>query len=144
MRYANSHRDDTALYLFDKQCFSHISALGDEFSVPAHFGDDNFQYLAEERPDYRWIIIGPKGSGSSFHKDPNCTSAWNAVIHGKKKWIMFPPNVTPPGVHASKDGADVATPVAIYEWFTGFYEVWSRCDCFGSICIQFCWFYAAM
>jgi len=45
----------------------------------------------------RDIAQGPERSGSSFHKDPNSTSAWNAVISGTKKWIMFPPNVLPPG-----------------------------------------------
>jgi len=39
----------------------------------------------------RWLIVGPARSGSSFHVDPNCTSAWNAVVRGSKKWIMFPP-----------------------------------------------------
>ena len=47
--------------------------------MPPHFNDDLFEVLGEEaRPDYRWLIIGPKGSGSSFHVDPNATSAWNA------------------------------------------------------------------
>lgn len=68
------------------------------------------------------MIIGPERSGSSFHKDPNSTSAWNAVIKGKKKWILFPPNVTPPGVHPSEDGADVATSVSLTEWFLNFYS----------------------
>ena len=28
----------------------------------------------------------------------------------------------PPGVHASADGANVATPVSLVEWFLNFYE----------------------
>lgn len=71
---------------------------------------------------YRWLIIGPSRSGSSFHVDPNSTSAWNAVITGKKKWVMYPPHVTPPGVHPSPDGADVAAPVSLVEWFFNFYS----------------------
>lgn len=131
----------------------------------------------------RWLIIGPHRSGSSFHVDPNATCAWNAVVSGAKKWILFPPgrlwgmyvcvwpsNVSPfltphpfptpttptntpftslphlvhtptptqttptntntnqttgsppPGVHPSPDGADVAAPVSIIEWFLNFYD----------------------
>jgi hypothetical protein len=74
------------------------------------------------RPDHRWLIIGPKKSGSVFHKDPNKTSAWNACIRGKKKWILFPPHITPPGVFPSEDGSAVETPVSVMEWFLNFYK----------------------
>jgi hypothetical protein len=74
------------------------------------------------RPDHRWLIIGPKKSGSVFHKDPNGTSAWNACIRGKKKWILFPPHMPPPGVFPSKDGGAVETPVSVMEWFFNFYK----------------------
>ncbi|CAI7851278.1 unnamed protein product [Closterium sp. NIES-53] len=79
------------------------------------------------RPDFRWLIMGPARSGSSWHIDPNSTCAWNAVITGSKKWILFPPNEgPPPGVRASPDGADVAAPVSITEWFMNYYEEMRR------------------
>ncbi|CAN0266381.1 unnamed protein product, partial [Ectocarpus sp. 12 AP-2014] len=91
--------------------------------------DDLFSVLGEERrPDHRWLIAGPARSGSSFHVDPNCTSAWNATVSGRKKWIMFPPGETPPGVHPSEDGLDLAAPVSITEWFLNFYEVCTSCE----------------
>jgi hypothetical protein len=64
----------------DPQAFALAAPqLADDYAVPPHFADDLFEALGEEaRPDYRWLIIGPKGSGSSFHVDPNATSAWNA------------------------------------------------------------------
>ena len=66
--------------------------------VPDCFEDDLFSVLKEQRPDHSWLIWGPSRSGSSFHKDPNGTSAWNAVVRGSKKWIMYPPHVAPPGM----------------------------------------------
>ena len=40
--------------------------------VPPHFGEEDlFSVLGAARPDYRWLIVGPARSGSSFHKDPN-------------------------------------------------------------------------
>ncbi|RDX97039.1 F-box protein, partial [Mucuna pruriens] len=120
-RYSDEVREERPLYLFDPKFAEKVPKLGDEYEVPVYFREDLFGVLGNERPDYRWIIIGPAGSGSSFHVDPNSTSAWNAVITGSKKWILFPPDVIPPGVHPSPDGAEVASPVSIIEWFMNFY-----------------------
>ena len=71
---------------------------------------------------YLLQIAGPTRSGSTWHVDPNHTSAWNAVTVGEKAWIMFPPDVTPPGVYASEDGAQVEAPLSLAEWFLSYYE----------------------
>ena len=66
--------------------------------LPPQFSDDLFAAMGpKKRPDHRWLILGPARSGSSFHQDPNATSAWNGVIYGSKKWILYPPHITPPG-----------------------------------------------
>ncbi|KAL6508424.1 Arginine-specific demethylase jmj22 [Orobanche hederae] len=121
-RYSNQVREERPLYLFDPKFAEKVPQLGSDYEVPEYFKGDLFSVLGDERPDYRWIIIGPAGSGSSFHIDPNSTSAWNAVVRGSKKWILFPPDVVPPGVHPSPDGAEVACPVSIIEWFMNFYN----------------------
>lgn len=70
--------------------------------------EDYFSFIeGKDRPSFRWILVGPQKSGSTFHKDPNSTSAWNALISGAKKWVMFPPDITPPGVIPSDDGMKV-------------------------------------
>lgn len=128
-RYADQVKEERPLYLFDPKFGEKVARLGSEYEVPVYFREDLFGVLGNERPDYRWIIIGPAGSGSSFHIDPNSTSAWNAVIKGSKKWVLFPPDVVPPGVHPSPDGAEVACPVSIIEWFMNFYgatKTWKR------------------
>ncbi|CAG8845141.1 12830_t:CDS:2, partial [Racocetra persica] len=90
--------------------------------VPEYFCQDFFNILGQDRPDFRWIIIGPARSGSTFHKDPNSTSAWNAVIKGSKKWIMYPPDTLPPGVFTSADEAEVTSPVSLMEWHFNYYK----------------------
>eukprot|EP00257_Ricinus_communis_P018983 XP_015577832.1 F-box protein At5g06550 [Ricinus communis] len=121
-RYADQVREERPLYLFDPKFAEKVPSLGSDYKVPMYFREDLFGVLGSERPDYRWIIVGPAGSGSSFHIDPNSTSAWNAVIKGSKKWILFPPDVIPSGVHPSPDGTEVACPVSIIEWFMNFYD----------------------
>ncbi|KAL3669279.1 hypothetical protein V7S43_005659 [Phytophthora oleae] len=121
--YCRTLLDDQPLFVFDKEFAAKVPQLAKDYSVPEYFQEDYFALLGEEkRPDYRWLIIGPKKSGSGFHIDPNATNAWNGVIRGTKKWIMFPPGQTPPGIHPSEDGSEVSAPVSLMEWFVTFYK----------------------
>lgn len=121
-KYADTNTDELPLYLFDKTFCETAPKLAQDYTVPEVFSDDLFKLLGDARPDWRWLIAGPYKSGSGWHKDPNSTSAWNGVVSGRKKWILYPPHITPPGVRPSCDGADVASPVSIMEWFMSFYE----------------------
>lgn len=40
------------------------------------------------RPNWTWIFIGPKGTGSEFHIDTCGTAAWNYLIEGEKLWTF--------------------------------------------------------
>ena len=113
--------DDQPLYLFDKHFAERLHGTAEDFSVPPYFQEDLFSVMGAARPHFRWLIAGPKASGSTFHVDPNGTSAWNAVLTGAKKWIMYPPSTPPPGVHPSATGAEVAAPLSLTEWCESFY-----------------------
>ena len=90
--------------------------------MPAPFDEDLLSVMGDARPDYRWLIAGPARSGSTFHQDPNGTSAWNAVVTGAKAWIALHPSVrAPPGVHVSADRAEVETPLSLAEWLMSYY-----------------------
>ncbi|KAI1808301.1 hypothetical protein F4811DRAFT_501883 [Daldinia bambusicola] len=83
--YMSNNEDESPLYLFDKgfaeKMNIHIGHGADAaYWPPECFGPDLFELLGKERPAHRWLIIGPKRSGSTFHKDPNATSAWNAIL----------------------------------------------------------------
>ena len=142
--YMNQTEDESPLYLFDSKFVEKMEIrVGRELKdasywIPECFGEDLFTVLDEKRPECRWLIIGPERSGSTFHKDPNGTSAWNAVLQGSKYWIMFPSSSSlppPPGVYVSPDQSEVTSPLSIAEWLLGFHaEARATSGCIEGIC----------
>uniref|UniRef100_A0A6T0TPY8 JmjC domain-containing protein n=1 Tax=Alexandrium monilatum TaxID=311494 RepID=A0A6T0TPY8_9DINO len=121
--YAGRNVDDAPLFVFDKHFARRAPELLQDYEVPQVFRDrDLFNLLGDTRPDFRWLLIGNRRSGSKWHVDPNKTSAWNAVVKGRKRWLLLPPGCPPPGVHPSRDGAVVTQPVSLIEWFFNFYS----------------------
>lgn len=139
-QYIFDNHDESPLYLFDRKFAEKMNLTvgkedGAAYWKPDCFGPDLFELLGTERPAHRWLIIGPDRSGSTFHKDPNGTSAWNAVIQGAKYWIMFPPFVSVPGVYVSKDNSEVTSPLSIAEWLLEFHaEARELPECLEGVC----------
>jgi len=117
-----SVKSEAPLYLFDPQFAEKAPELLKDYQVPEYWNEDLFSVLGNSRPDYRWLIIGPAGSGSSFHQDPNRTSAWNALLTGHKKWLLYPPTSTPPGVERDSDGDAIVLSDSVIEWYATYYE----------------------
>ena len=145
IEYMNNSHDESPLYLFDRAFVENmnltVTSMPDDqadYWPPTCFGSDLFSVLGAQRPDHRWLIVGPERSGSTFHKDPNATSAWNAVIKGSKYWIMFPSSSSlppPPGVYVSNDQSEVTSPLSIAEWLLGFHaEARRTAGCKEGIC----------
>jgi hypothetical protein len=139
-QYVLHNEDESPLYLFDRKFVEKTGIEvghqdGAAYWKPDFFGPDLFEALGKERPAHRWLIAGPEKSGSTFHKDPNGTSAWNAVLQGAKYWIMFPPLAAVPGVYVSKDGGEVTSPLSIAEWLLGFHAAARQLpDCVEGVC----------
>ncbi|KAF2836352.1 Clavaminate synthase-like protein [Patellaria atrata CBS 101060] len=144
--YMRDSSDESPLYLFDSRFVEKMGlTVGrDEedasYWIPDCFGGDLFNILGDQRPNSRWLIIGPTRSGSTFHKDPNATSAWNAVIQGSKYWIMFPPSKTgelPPGIFLSADQSEITSPLSIAEYLLEFHALARKTPgCKEGICYR--------
>lgn len=142
--YMNNSADESPLYLFDRSFVEKMGItvgrgeLDAAYWIPDCFGEDLFAVLGSKRPDSRWLIVGPERSGSTFHKDPNATSAWNAVLRGSKYWIMFPTTTSsppPPGVYVSEDQSEVTSPLSIAEWLIAFHAEARRTPgCLEGVC----------
>ena len=132
MLYMSNSKDESPLYLFDRAFVEKTGisigrgAPDAAYWPPTCFGEDLFSVLGDQRPDCRWMIMGPRRSGSTFHKDPNATSAWNAVLTGSKYWLMFPSSPTlppPPGVILSEDHSEITSPLSIAEYLLAFHAL---------------------
>nr|CCA22232.1 histone arginine demethylase putative [Albugo laibachii Nc14] len=96
LKYLKRQRDDSPLYVFDSNFDERndTKSLLNEYSVPKYFAEDFFEFVGERRrPPYRWFLVGPKRSGTCVHVDPLGTSAWNTLISGRKRWVLFPSKV---------------------------------------------------
>ncbi|TVU46770.1 hypothetical protein EJB05_06329 [Eragrostis curvula] len=119
--YMELQHDEDPLYIFDDKFGESVPALLEDYSVPYLFQEDFFDVLDyDQRPAFRWLIIGPERSGASWHVDPGLTSAWNTLLCGRKRWALYPPGRVPGGVtvHVSdEDGdVDIETPTSLQWW----------------------------
>lgn len=82
------------MYVFERELEEERSPLLEDFSVPELFRDDLYEITCETRaffPKYRYMVIGGPRTGSNIHIDPVFTAAWNTLLCGQKRWVLFPP-----------------------------------------------------
>ncbi|KAL3733117.1 hypothetical protein ACJRO7_022611 [Eucalyptus globulus] len=130
--YMKFQHDEDPLYIFDDKFGEAAPGLLKDYCVPHLFQEDFFDVLdSEQRPPYRWLIIGPERSGASWHVDPALTSAWNTLLCGKKRWALYPPGKVPLGVtvHVNEDDGDVnvQNPSSL-QWWLDFYPLLANED----------------
>lgn len=90
------------LYIFDRY-FYKDSDLSASMKVPKILKFKTYK-------DDSLFFLGSTGSGVSFHKHAD---AWNAVVFGKKRWFIYPPEKSPPG--------GIPLGFTILEWFNSIY-----------------------
>ena len=90
--YMSHQRDDSPLYLFESGMDGATSSLRQDYKIPEYFPHDLLNLAGREnKPPHKWFCIGPVRSGTTVHRDPMGTSAWNAVTYGYKRWVLFEP-----------------------------------------------------
>ena len=105
LAYAERQKDDAPLYAFDDSVLDEVPELGENYSPPTCLREDWFALLPRaSRPPHRWLLVGAARSGSAPHVDPDSTSAWNTLVSGAKRWVLFPPDV---------DASDALYPSAV-------------------------------
>eukprot|EP00027_Filamoeba_sp_ATCC50430_P004907 CAMPEP_0168543930 /NCGR_PEP_ID=MMETSP0413-20121227/2154_1 /TAXON_ID=136452 /ORGANISM="Filamoeba nolandi, Strain NC-AS-23-1" /LENGTH=299 /DNA_ID=CAMNT_0008573927 /DNA_START=345 /DNA_END=1241 /DNA_ORIENTATION=- len=120
--YMKYNTDEKPIYLFDNKFFERAPDLLTDYEVPVYFREDLFEALDKvDRPDWRWLLVGPKRSGSPLHQDPHRTSAWNALIEGRKRWALYPPDVIPPGVDEELIDTEYYAATDVMKWYTEVY-----------------------
>ena len=66
--------------------------LLDHYHVPPHFHNWYAHLPPDKDPIWKWIYLGPAGSGIAMHVDFMCTAAWNMLFFGEKHWLFFGPD----------------------------------------------------
>jgi len=125
--YMRHNSDDSPLYIFDSQFargknLNRKSLVDDYSPIFSGIENDLFSIVPDSvRPPWRWFLLGGQRSGTDIHTDPLGTSAWNAVVQGRKLWVFFPPDSDPNTVSPEhRRGKRSAI-----EWFL---DVWPSID----------------
>ncbi|GAA0890327.1 cupin-like domain-containing protein [Fulvivirga kasyanovii] len=90
--YMENVNHDHAFYLKNWEFVEDCPELLNEYEVLPHFESWLDFFPQSQRPNYKWIYIGPNKSYSKLHIDIFMTNAWNILFEGKKLWFFFPPS----------------------------------------------------
>jgi len=91
--------DEEPIAVFDRDVLYDNPELSALYSVPhvpqLSIGDLSLDLLPPTvRPALRYFLLGPSRSGTEMHRDPAGTVAWNALVHGCKRWVFLAPEAS--------------------------------------------------
>jgi len=120
IEYAHTVDTDAPFYVFQKKFLpGHHAALFDDYSRPELFSEDLWDLTPELREGFsqnRFFCIGGERTGSALHVDPHFTGAWNALLCGEKRWVLFPPETPAEKIGVPTDLHDMLRTPAAYWW----------------------------
>lgn len=92
-QYAATTDDDAPFAIYDAE-FADLEGFA--YEVPRFLSGDAFSKAdVDERPPWRWLLLGGPRSGTGVHVDPLYTHAWVYLVQGLKRWIFLPSNLPP-------------------------------------------------
>lgn len=113
MRNITSQRSSN-LFTFDVSVLKSIPELKKDFPIPKAFQSwDNFH---SESRGFSWhlLSLGPSKAGLPLHMHG---TTWLAVVHGAKRWFVYPPGSSPP-----KDIEKDFNPLdSVHDWYQTIY-----------------------
>jgi hypothetical protein len=120
--YCLSCRDDTPIYIFDRDFAKRYESMLMEYDskvIPEKYLGikNNLLDLHDTKrcPPRRWLLVGPRGSGTDVHTDPRGTCAWNALLRGRKLWALLDPTFSKHQVGEGENADDMPSS----RWFLG-------------------------
>ena len=81
--------DRRARKLLAKAYDPHVEALGGSRDLIRRFCTPRKQGVPPWA--HKWMLIAGAGTGTAWHVDQFNTSAWNTLLHGRKRWLLYPP-----------------------------------------------------
>jgi len=84
IKYMDTNNDDEPLYIYEDQP---PQELLQGYLIPKYWREGTIHL----DPPYRWFLLGGPRTGTALHVDPHNTAAWNALVWGRKRWLLFPP-----------------------------------------------------
>ena len=97
-QYASTTDDDAPFAIYDAE-FADLEGFA--YDVPRFLSQDAFASAnVDERPPWRWLLLGGPRSGTGVHVDPLQTHAWVYLVQGLKRWIFLPANLSPEKLRA--------------------------------------------
>ena len=94
LEYMENTQDEIPDYL-SRWCLASFPELRAQYRRPPHFPCWTDQLPREIRPTWKWLYMGPVGTGSAMHTDFLGTAAWNMLFAGEKEWRFYPPHSRP-------------------------------------------------
>jgi histone arginine demethylase JMJD6 len=91
MDYLESANEKDPYYMRGVPIDVRFPGISEDYEVPEYFKSWHHRLPLEVRPKWTFFYIGPTNSSSRMHIEPVMSNSWNAVISGRKVWVLYGP-----------------------------------------------------